>query len=188
MSSVQLLKSSGKSETVKALAIKGNEGQDCRVPHTCCFCRKVCRSRAVLRVHLVRVHFKPTKLYCDLCPKVSICKDSMIQHITGVHGKKKLRCNICNFKTAYKANFERHKKTHAAKFECKICKKHVTSLDKHLKLHRRQKVPCPICKKMIYKRTIPSHTKLHSKYKCQSCNEPFNTSEDLRRYGMCFSV
>lgn len=171
-----------KSETIHALARKGNEGIGYADPHSCCLCRKVYSCRLRLRVHLKTLHLKTTKFLCDLCPKIYFIKHEIIRHFQNVHLKKRFSCNVCDYRTSVTAHMKSHKMIHAEKVECTICKKLVPSLRNHLLMHR-PKERCTVCQKMISKKNINMHIKTHSvkNHKCENCVDCFSTREDLRR-------
>lgn len=78
-------------ETAEALALTGNEGLISSKPHTCCFCQKIVRSRAALRLHLNIVHLKTKKWSCVHCPKFFFAQFEIENHMKwnmGEHAKK----------------------------------------------------------------------------------------------------
>lgn len=168
------------SETSKVLALKGNEGLGSLDPHTCCFCQKLFCTRSSLIQHLEQVHYKASKKTCDLCPKFFFSRPAILHHMK-VHKEKCVLCNICDYKTSNKNNFERHKQTHAAEVECPICKKQVTSLPNHLLMHKPKK-SCPVCQKAVTWKHMSTHMKTHVKVcKYENCKESFDKQELLRR-------
>lgn len=166
--------------TAETLASKGNEGQRSRDPHTCCLCQKVISRRCELVEHLETVHFKATKIFCDLCPKFYFTKKSILWHMQ-IHMQKSFQCNVCDYKTPFKNFFYRHKFTHAEKVECPTCKKLVSSLKIHMDIHKPKK-SCPICQKLIKKKCLEDHIKTHvTFYECDDCTRKFENKEALRR-------
>lgn len=178
---VQFVTESLQNETAHQLAKKGNDGLGSMEPHTCCFCGIILKSRFNIRKHIERLHCRSTKMFCDLCPKAFFVKDGISQHME-VHCKKAFVCKVCDYRTARLNHFKKHTRIHAAKIECKICKKNVTSLKDHLTLHR-MKEKCSVCQKVILKRSMKDHLKLHIEkpHKCKACRDAFDSKEDLRR-------
>lgn len=175
----QCHKQSGQSETVEVLSNKGNDGFSAN-PHTCSFCQKAFKSRYRLRMHIEGVQCKTRKRFCDLCPKYYFTRNAIRGHMKSVHGKKRFACNICDYKTAAKNTFKRHKVTHAIKVECPICKKPIAELKSHIRNTHTAKVQCSICRKLMNRSTIPRHMKTHVQ-KCKTCDEVCTDKEDLRR-------
>lgn len=165
-------------ETVRTLALKGNEGLRATEPHTCCACQKVFSYRKSLKFHLENVHCKPKKLFCDLCSKICFSRSAMSNHVK-VH-RKKMECNVCDYKTAHKFVLERHKLNHAAKVKCPICRKKVSYLLSHMIVHKPKK-SCPICQKMFRENNFKRHVETHSRtYKCEHCMDIFENNQARR--------
>lgn len=173
----------GRAETAKSLAFKGNEWLRAKSPHTCCFCQKVFSHRFNLIQHLECVHIKTNKMFCDFCPKFFFAKFAILDHMK-VHGSKNLTCNICDYKTFKNSLLESHKLMHAAKVECPICKKQVSSLKLHMKYHN-PKQSCTVCRKLVHVFGLKQHMQIHSN-KCKECKKNFDNIEALRRLVTCF--
>lgn len=166
------------NEAVYQLARKGNEGLAKAEKHICCLCKKVLANHDGLVEHLKNIHGKGPAMFCDLCPISYHSKFKLTQHMK-VHSTKKFACNICDFKTAYKSNFENHKLRHGLREKCKICNKLVTFLKEHLKLHRHRKA-CPVCKKMVAAHQFTDHVRRHDKWSCKECGDQFTSKNDLK--------
>lgn len=167
-------------ESAKSLARKGNEGKHSTDPHFCCICQKVLSCRNAVKEHLERHHLKKNKMFCDLCPKILFTRDAVVKHMQSAHNRDKFACVICNFKTARKTYLKMHKLTHAAKTECPVCHKQVTSLESHQRMHV-LKERCSICQKLVLPRNLKQHMKVHRIRKCRDCEETFESHEELRR-------
>lgn len=169
-------------ETLQDLVRKGNERLKKRDPHCCCFCGRIFASRQILRNHMETIHCKTKKMFCDHCPKEFHVKNIIVNHMR-VHIKKTFSCNICDYKTAFKNNFELHKGRHAVKSTCLVCKKPVASLKTHMLTHK-PKVPCPICQKLLAKYYMKEHVKSHvgRSIKCDNCDEVLGSKGELRKY------
>lgn len=170
-------------EKIDALVRKGNENLTCLVPHTCYICQKVTVNRSHLKKHLESFHRKTAQKFCDLCPKAYFSKDRLRWHMNNFHCKKKLACNVCDFKTTGIFRLRRHKIIHAEKVECKICNKYVSSLKTHLETTHKPKETCLVCQKMINKSNMKKHMDTHFKkaFKCKSCSEAFDNKTDLNK-------
>lgn len=169
---------SERSEKVDALVKKGNELVGSRDPHTCCFCKKLFSFRCSLKLHIEAVHYQEDEFSCDLCPRTFFNKPSIVQHLLGIHSKKWIYCNFCDYKTIVARHFEGHIKKHASK--CPVCNEQVASLKKHMSLHR-AKVPCSICRKNVLNSAMKAHiTTQHGKFGCKICDEVFENQKYLR--------
>lgn len=166
-------------DTAATLAKKGNHGVDAYDPHKCCICQKALSNRPNLVRHLETVHGKGKKFFCDLCPKFCLTKGAISDHVR-THAKRSLACNICDYKTAFRAHLKVHKLSHVEKVECPICKKEVRTLKSHLKSHQ-QMQSCSICQKILNKWSMKDHMKVHEIQTCAVCGESFE-SKDLRRF------
>lgn len=139
-------------------------------------CQKKLSNRNALKDHL-----KATKFFCDICPKFYSNRTGIAVHMSNVHSEKRFACNVCDYKTARKGDYQKHKAIHAARVQCPVCKKPVTALKEHMRYHK-PKERCSICQKMLVKRSLKAHMDYHKRYfKCRSCVEVFKTKEDFRR-------
>lgn len=100
-----------------------------------------------------------------------------------VHVKKAFACNICDYKTAFKNNLEKHKTTHSAKVACPVCKKQVAAMKVHMIGHE-PKVPCRICHKLFRKCSLKKHMENHIRrsIRCDECEETFGSKRELRMH------
>lgn len=114
----QLKSSTGCSDTVKSLAKIGNERLGSKELHTCCLCRKRFSRSLRLKLHIENVHYRKKRISCDLCTHVCFTKDAIFHHML-VHRTKKYACNICDYKTSFKQNFQKHR-NHIFK-KCSSC-------------------------------------------------------------------
>lgn len=168
------------AKSLNSFLRKCYEGRHPKDAHTCCFCHKTVSARSELKQHITNAHIRSTKMFCDLCPKIYFSKKTIGRHMVDSHCKKRFTCNICEYKTADKYSFQRHKQTHEAKETCPICKKKVSILRQHLISHRPGK-SCLICKKII-KGSMKKHMQaVHGQIKCKQCVEVFENKEKLRR-------
>lgn len=178
----QSRKASGNNERLIFLSNKGNEGLAARQPHTCSLCSKVFSNRFNLKDHLETFHLKTKEMFCDLCPKTYFTNKTLTYHMKSVHCKKKFTCHICDYKTAIRCVFQKHKVVHAEKVKCLICHKQVSSLKDHMTTHK-PKEKCSICNKMYSKKQESRHMKIHAReaYKCERCEKAFDNKESFRR-------
>ena len=88
-------------------------------------CTRVFKVAAKLRMHDDVVHKNLEGKYkCQFCPKKFWGKSSLREHTNGVHlGLKKFKCDLCDFRTAYRKILAEHKKvTHGnQRFDCPYC-------------------------------------------------------------------
>lgn len=166
------------NEMTEALVTKGNEGLNFTKPHTCCFCQKVLKDRGKLKRHMLTLHSGSLKVFCDLCPKIYFSKSDLLNHMKNVHCEKRFACDVCDYKTANRNHIKKHKMIHNEKVQCPICKKLVTSLRGHVRMHT--KVKCSICQKTMIKQSLRQHMANHVQ-KCKSCGETFEDKPTLRR-------
>lgn len=168
---------------VENLVKKGNEGLCYKDPHTCIVCQKISKHSGQLYSHIERTHIRTNKMHCDICPKIFFALADIKKHMI-VHRKKALKCNVCDFKTNRNYKLQLHKLIHA-KVECKICKRQVSNLKRHLNTHsttHKPKATCPICDKVYSKANIKKHLKIHDKpFGCKKCSENYETKFDLKR-------
>ena len=79
---------------------------------------------------------------------------------------------------------ETEQKSVGVKWQCNNCNKLFTQLksfNKHKCDDSKTKIPCPSCNKLISKKFMPIHIKMHSKtkYQCQKCKRKFLTEGTL---------
>lgn len=118
---------------------------------------------------------------CDICPKAFKQKHTLRGHMQK-HREKRFVCNVCDYRSSVKALLKQHIVMHAPQEFCKICNRHVTSLERHMRTHKRE--ACPICKKMHSSNNLATHMKIHDrreKFKCKDCHSTFSMNEELKR-------
>lgn len=108
----------GYSKTVNSLAREGNDGLKDGDPYTCCLCQNVFNTLWNLKLHIAKAHCRTKKWSCDHCAKFFFTRFEIAHHLL-VHRQKQYCCNICDFKTAFKQCFRRHRK-HVFK-KCNTC-------------------------------------------------------------------
>ena len=94
-------------------------------------------TKTFMKRHVDRMHLKIRRHQCPHCAKPFEAKYSMDQHINGTHlGLKPLKCDTCDFCTAYTKVLSEHKKTaHGTqRYECPYCN-HVAKFRGNLRKH-----------------------------------------------------
>jgi len=127
-----------------------------------------------------------SKKVCTICGKNV---QSLRQHMKNAHGdrlgKPILKCDICDYKTYSKMNFDCHKDTHEAPQPCQICGELVKRMKSHISTKHtandQKKYQCPDCGKgfvsphAVKRHQMNVHLKLYP-YKCRhpDCDAKFN--------------
>lgn len=136
----------------------------------CWKCPEVLGSNYLRKQHLALVHdVKSTQFYCNICKKMFIYKNKLVQHNARVHLKEKsLTCDVCGFKVFNKELLNRHMVRHddSRPFQCEICKKtfqRKKTLDFHTRIHNNDKrCVCKLCGKAFVQSTsLKLHIRVH---------------------------
>ena len=82
---------------------------------------------------------------------------------------------------------EHHQMSNKVKWKCTNCSKVFTqfkSFNKHKCENMKTKIPCASCNKLISKKFMPMHVKMHSKLKsnCPKCSRSFVSQENLNKH------
>ncbi|XP_032456440.1 zinc finger X-chromosomal protein-like [Nasonia vitripennis] len=85
-------------------------------PHVCPHCRASFQLRALLKRHMqftCKMNPRAAVFQCDLCSYKSMYKANVERHVRNVHdrGSVKFRCDLCNFRSKYRSCVRRHMKT-----------------------------------------------------------------------------
>ena len=182
--------------------------------HTCKSCGK-----QIPEDHLKRHANSCTLLACTSCELKTFCKRTFKSHKCERNIDRKLnnrikkdneyRCDLCEYETKKKANFNRHEKIvhYSTKHKCTYCKKKFNSstvLNKHVSTVHMEKdeiklgpttiYNCDKCdyqsvSKFSVKRHQITHSKpktekhmRHKKLSCQICDKKFNRNARLTRH------
>ncbi|KAF5282635.1 hypothetical protein FQR65_LT14231 [Abscondita terminalis] len=152
----------------------------------CYDCGYQTKNKAILQFH-VMTH-KNRELYkCSLCNFSSETLDCLNAHLK-IHrsmkgskesGEKIYGCDMCDFKTMYRGNLSRHKRSHvnSKQFKCNLCdyrSNHSHDLKVHLIRHTGERpFSCDKCDfKTYFNRHLTKHKRTHSQeklFKCSLC-------------------
>lgn len=105
------------SEDVQDLgAVSGDVKMKCSV------CSFTSRSTALITRHERVVHLKKRFLRCTKCSYVTHVKARFTKHVK-YHSMPMIKCDLCDFRTPYKWNLDRHYKNHCGSgaFQCSKC-------------------------------------------------------------------
>ena len=96
--------------------------------------------------HYKRCHLKLKNAQCPHCPSAFYKPERLNEHINGIHlGLKPYKCDLCDFRTAYRKISSEHKKVAHGnqRFDCPYCThsaRYKGNLTKHLRnVHKRDK-------------------------------------------------
>ena len=130
----------------------------------CPFCGKLLTG--CISTHIMLVHDKVRKFFCDLCDFSSLKRSAMEIHMWKRHMPVTVKCKLCTFQT---------------KTAC-LLKSHVKNLHDS---NRQKDNVCHICNRAFYKKSyLQEHiSRIHKKEKnvsCEICNRRFFNKECLR--------
>lgn len=88
----------------------------------CSVCNFTSRSPSLMRRHERVVHLKKRFLRCNKCSYVTHVKARYTKHVK-YHSMPMIKCDLCDFRTPYKWNLDRHYKNHCGSgaFQCSKC-------------------------------------------------------------------
>jgi len=145
--------------------------------------------------HKRSVHDKVRNFPCPYCDYKSLNNYQLTNHIKVKHTDidERLKCKICGKKVK---NLDRHHELNhssdpsikAPKFFCEDCpyKTHDKSaFSAHIKAtHIRERVPCPVCHKMVIQCKLSGHMKCHrnNRFSCVPCARTFRERRDLGKH------
>ncbi|XP_065203762.1 zinc finger protein 93-like [Planococcus citri] len=131
---------------------------------------------------------------CDICKKLFSSRDSLSRHQLRTHftGDKRLKCPLCDFKTALATSLSRHVNLHTEnrKFicdQCGSCFHTLSALKDHtVYVHSNERnYSCEICgQRFKLKSGLNRHFKTHSnekEFKC-FCGQVYKFRTNLRRH------
>ncbi|CAH1133376.1 unnamed protein product [Ceutorhynchus assimilis] len=98
------------------------EDPDRPVLFKCSVCAFTSRNRAQLGKHEREEHIKTKFFRCSKCTYVTHIKARYTKHVK-YHSMPMIKCDMCDFRTPYKWNLDRHCKNHNGKgaFRCSAC-------------------------------------------------------------------
>lgn len=152
----------------------------------CGMCEKAFRTKELLNKHGDMVHRDVKAAQCDQCGKAFKAKAQLKAHMRSFHGREDLieehnkkeeedalhECTLCMKTFRLRPSLTAHlREAHdlkskpdnakKAKNHCTICQKGFSDENKfwkHVKMHVRQKLPCPLCKKaFVHAKTMKAH-------------------------------
>lgn len=88
----------------------------------CTVCEFEAPSRELLAAHEAAVHAKTKFFRCPKCNYVTHIRTRFSKHVK-YHSMPMIKCNMCDFRTPYKWNLDRHMKNHGGSgpFKCAAC-------------------------------------------------------------------
>ncbi|XP_014247772.1 zinc finger protein Xfin-like isoform X2 [Cimex lectularius] len=112
-------------------AVFGNDQEDDQEPiyaddgtpvYKCSVCDMTSKSQGLIARHERVVHLKRKFYHCGKCNYVTHLKARYTKHVK-YHSMPMIKCDLCDFKTPYKWNLDRHNKNHLGDglFKCSIC-------------------------------------------------------------------
>ncbi|RZF45091.1 hypothetical protein LSTR_LSTR016118, partial [Laodelphax striatellus] len=107
----------GESDSV----LDGDADSDAK--HTkCSLCPFTSRSQTLVSRHERVVHLKKKFFRCMKCNYVTHMKARYTKHVK-YHSMPMIKCEMCDFRTPYKWNLDRHNKNHTGDgaFKCSLC-------------------------------------------------------------------
>ncbi|XP_068628850.1 zinc finger protein 431-like [Battus philenor] len=126
---------------------------------------------------------------CKQCPYKSKRMKDMQTHIVIHSGDRPFQCEMCSKNFTQLSSLQAHKESVHKKYiveaTCQFCGKFLkgrSQVYRHLKTHTGDKVPCPVCAKMLTKNCLRPHMQRHSKvksYTCEICAKSFYTCAEL---------
>ncbi|XP_066138898.1 zinc finger protein 142-like isoform X1 [Euwallacea fornicatus] len=98
------------------------EDPDTPVLYKCSLCDFTSRNRMQLNKHEREEHIKTKFFRCSKCTYVTHIKARYTKHVK-YHSMPMIKCDMCDFRTPYKWNLDRHCKNHNGKgaFRCSAC-------------------------------------------------------------------
>ena len=144
--------------------------------HICSFCGKVFGSKTGYKHHEMMVHTKNFKFICDFdgCGKPFFDRTALDTHKNKHLGALPFVCTYCGAGFAGKGLMKAHeKRVHESDGEAA----------KHSSLT--QNAECPICHKVLRKRNLPFHIRIHQgleKAWCTICGKEFPTEGARKRH------
>ncbi|XP_050358282.1 zinc finger protein 43-like [Nymphalis io] len=165
--------------------------------YICKFCKDVFDHRGVYVSHL-RSHVTARQYNCTECGE-NFANGYTLKRHSETHGDiPKYACDKCDRKFMTKANLRKHKLNHDTnklntktkvkieKVKCKVCKRSVTNIDKHLNAHYNRRHQCDFCDKAYAERnTLNRHVKqFHDgvRQECDVCGKRFLKTSTLKAH------
>lgn len=97
-------------------------GVDGSQVYKCSVCDMLSKSKALIAKHERVVHLKKRIFRCSKCNYMTHIKARYTKHVK-YHSMPMIKCDMCDFKTPYKWNLDRHNKNHMGDgaFKCGVC-------------------------------------------------------------------
>ena len=160
--------------------------------HHCTDCGYKTKYKKHLNRHM-KTHEKERKKHqCTHCAKEFLSLKGWQEHITVAHGNVTYKCDICDFETKWKINYDKHIKCHGNEEElkcpdCTFSTHWRESLNKHIKtVHILQNTKIRRCKpcKLEFKSYFDynQHIKANHQGKCKNCDYQTMNSVLMRRH------
>ena len=162
---------------------------------TCKFCNTTFKKRSLFRTHKNESHpesMGDNEVVCQFCPKY-FSNRAMMSHMKGKHSDKVLEW-IPKKQTMNKTKIRRSKTNKPTPFQCKLCKKYVTTktaLRYHMITHMEEKpykcIPCnfDFSQKSHYNTHLGKYhpeinTNQPTEFQCKLCHKYFDENRYLK--------
>ncbi|PRD27414.1 UNVERIFIED_CONTAM: zinc finger and BTB domain-containing protein 7B [Trichonephila clavipes] len=99
----------------------------------CSLCPFSSLTNYILDKHM-QTHFKKYTVVCEVCYKRFRSNRDLVVHLRSHSGERPFVCTVCSKGFSHKGNFKKHLMFHNLHYQCKICKKKLTS-ELNLMLH-----------------------------------------------------
>lgn len=145
---------------------------------TCSTCGKIFANTSSIYTHKILKHSAPGTMFCSICAKLFSVQEELDAHYEICLMKKR----ACSYKTYLKISIR--------KFECKICKK-LLSTKHNLRQHIQKThnpYECYLCKqkfelrKALTRHMMAKHLSIARRFKCKSCSASFWQEQNLREH------
>lgn len=103
-------------------SIQEGRNETCNGKFRCALCSYVAKGQQQLTRHESEVHIRTKFFRCTKCSYVTHIKARYTKHVK-YHSMPMIKCDLCDFRTPYKWNLDRHCKNHNGRgaFRCSAC-------------------------------------------------------------------